>query len=80
MAYVVVSKRLWRTIVQPTPEVLIRALVIDRGVRDCSSGALCMSRMYFACVSMWAHCVDVTFVHKSVSLHMVRREVGVGLA
>ena len=68
---------------KPTPEVLIRATVIDRGVRDCSSGALCMSRMYFVgvcvCVSMWARCVDVIIVCKSVSMHMVRREVCVGL-
>ena len=79
MANVFVSKRLWK-LVKPTPEVLIRAPVIDRGVRDCSSGALCMSRRYFACVSMWARCVDVTFVHQRVSLRIVRREVVVGMA
>ena len=43
------------------------------GVRDCSRGAC-------VCVSLWARCVGITFGHQSCSLHMVRREIGVGLA
>ena len=36
--------------------------------------------VFCVCLFMWARCVGVTFGHQSVSLHMVLREVGVGLA
>ena len=75
-ASVVVFKRLWRTIVKLTSEVLIRARVIDRGQRCVvQTSVLCVCPMFVcACV-----CV-LRFWHSSCSSHIVKHKIGVGLA